>query len=189
VCTDPRRARDGSVEPYLAAALGKLAATFVALERIRWCSGSAYCRAVFALDGRQGRPRLTRAPRARRDLSLRATLRIRPRFGGLNRTLPANVPKFDQPHPETGFDRECVSSNPLTPASQSRCRRCHPSKRRKARYWRAFAIRRRSLDPQIGELAGRFGKSLRPLYRGYSRFGETRAGDEVRSHCVLELAV
>jgi acetolactate synthase-1/2/3 large subunit len=37
----------------LAAALGKLAATFVALERIRWCSGSAYCRAVFALDGRQ----------------------------------------------------------------------------------------------------------------------------------------
>jgi hypothetical protein len=38
---------------------------------------------------------------------------------GLNRTLPANVPKFDQPHPETGFDRECVSSNPLTPASQS----------------------------------------------------------------------
>jgi hypothetical protein len=38
---------------------------------------------------------------------------------GLNRTLPANVPKFDQPHPETGFDRECVSSNPLTPATQS----------------------------------------------------------------------
>jgi hypothetical protein len=39
--------------------------------------------------------------------------------GGLNRTLPANVPKFDQPHPETGFDRECMSSNPLTPATQS----------------------------------------------------------------------
>jgi hypothetical protein len=38
---------------------------------------------------------------------------------GSNWTLPANIPKFNEPHRETGFDRECVSSNPLTPANQS----------------------------------------------------------------------
>jgi hypothetical protein len=52
-----------------------------------------------------------------------------------------------------------------SPARQSRGRRYLPSKSRKARCWRAFAIRRRSLNSQIGKLACHFGKSLRPDLR------------------------
>jgi hypothetical protein len=32
---------------------------------------------------------------------------------------PPHIPKFEETHAETGFDRECASSNPLTPANQS----------------------------------------------------------------------
>jgi hypothetical protein len=45
---------------------------------------------------------------------------------GLNWRMPANVPKFGGAHAETGFDRECVSSNHLSPASQSGTQRNHP---------------------------------------------------------------
>jgi hypothetical protein len=41
------------------------------------------------------------------------------------RSNPRNIPKFEDLHAETGFDRECVSSNPLTPASQSFNRRLY----------------------------------------------------------------
>jgi hypothetical protein len=67
-----------------------------------------------------------------------------------------------------------------SPARQSRGQRCSSSMRRKARCWRAFAVRRRSLNSQVGELAGQFGNSLRRLPRIFPFWG-TRAGDEVRS--------
>jgi len=35
------------------------------------------------------------------------------------RSDPRHIPKFGETHAETGFDRECASSNPLTPAKQS----------------------------------------------------------------------
>jgi len=45
---------------------------------------------------------------------------LRPRsFGQQIPALPRHIPKFEETHAETGFDRECVSSNPLTPANQS----------------------------------------------------------------------
>jgi hypothetical protein len=56
----------------------------------------------------------------------------------------------------------CGGSNPPAPARQSRGRTCHPSKGRKACCRRPFAIRRQSLNSQIGKLACHFGKSLRP---------------------------
>ncbi len=55
------------------------------------------------------------------------------------------------------------SSIPSAPASQSRSRRYHPAKSRKARCWRAFAIGRKSLNSQIGEFSGQSGESLRRL--------------------------
>jgi hypothetical protein len=58
------------------------------------------------------------------------------------------------------------------PARQSGSRRKYPSKERKAGFWRAFAIRRRSLNSQIGEFAGCFGKSLRLLPRIFPFSGD-----------------
>jgi hypothetical protein len=60
-------------------------------------------------------------------------------------------------------------SIPPAPARQSRGGTCHPSKGRKARCWRAFAIRHRSLNSQIGELAGH--RDCRPMVQ--SRHGST----------------
>jgi hypothetical protein len=47
-----------------------------------------------------------------------------------------------------------------------------PSNERKARCWRAFVIRHRSLNSQIGELAGRSEKSLRRLPRIFPFSGD-----------------
>jgi|GEM_PF-6799790 len=45
---------------------------------------------------------------------------LRPRsFGQQIPALPRHIPKFEETHAETQFDRECASSNPLTPARQS----------------------------------------------------------------------
>ena len=68
----------------------------------------------------------------------------------------------------------CGGSNPPAPARHSRGRTCHPSKGRKARCWRPFAIRRRSLNSQIGKLACHFGKSLRPKSAKTPVFGRQR---------------
>jgi hypothetical protein len=68
---------------------------------------------------------------------------------------------------------ECTSSNPPRSARHSRGRRCYPSKTRKARCWRPFAIRRRSLSSQNGELAGHFGKSLRRTPRTFPFWGDS----------------
>src|ERR1700704_3326675 len=45
---------------------------------------------------------------------------LRPRsFGQQIPALPRHIPKFEETHAETQFDRECASLNPLTPARQS----------------------------------------------------------------------
>jgi len=43
----------------------------------------------------------------------------------------AHIPKLTEGQIGTGFDRECVSSNPLTPASQSGARRKCPRRSEK----------------------------------------------------------
>ena len=43
----------------------------------------------------------------------------------------AHIPKLTEGQIGTGFDRECVSSNPLTPASQSGARRKCPCRSEK----------------------------------------------------------
>src|ERR1700733_13321882 len=51
-----------------------------------------------------------------------------------------HIPKFEETHAETGFDRECASPNPLTPARHSAFQRIFFFSSRKARQWRAFLI-------------------------------------------------
>jgi hypothetical protein len=67
-----------------------------------------------------------------------------------------------------GRDHHCVASQP------SRGGRGNPQRARKACCWRVLATRRRSLNSQIGELAGHFGKSLRPRPRIFPSWGVAR---------------
>ena len=98
-----------------------------------------------------------------------------------SRRMRANIPKFEGTYAETGFDRECVSSNPLTPARQSRRRRNHPGNRQKGPQLAGFGDLTKGLWPP------EFAKSRANLpkvsgrHREYSRFRETDAGDWVRS--------
>jgi hypothetical protein len=74
----------------------------------------------------------------------------------------AHIPKLTEGQIETGFDRECVSSNPLTPANQSGHSPTPPDQPRKARIWRAFVHLGKSLGGEIDPGRRQIPESLRP---------------------------
>jgi len=85
------------------------------------------------------------------------------------------IAKFPVKFPDTkGILIETGAICTASPARQSRGRRCRSSMRRKARCWRDFVVWRRSLNSQIGELPGQFGKSLRLLLRIFPFWGDAR---------------
>src|ERR1700733_13161879 len=86
------------------------------------------------------------------------------------------------------LNRECGSSNPPRSARQSGSRRKYPSKERKARFWRAFSIGRRSLNSQIGELAGCREKSPATT-ANIPIFGRLSLETRFDLHCVRDAAV
>jgi hypothetical protein len=75
---------------------------------------------------------------------------------------PRHIPKFGNAHAETGFDRECVSSNPLTPARHSRIRPGSPRNAKYRRKYRIFARAVLSPDSQFADLGAPIAKNLRP---------------------------
>jgi hypothetical protein len=91
------------------------------------------------------------------------------------RSDPRHIPKFGETHPETGFDRECASSNPLTPASHSKVRETRSPIMRKARQWRAFAPPRSVSTFRIGDLGGPNREKSPPEAANIPVFGRLRS--------------
>ena len=96
------------------------------------------------------------------------------------RGRPSHIPKFANARAETGFDRECVSSNPLTPARQSSLRPRSPRNGRIGRKRGLFTHPASSPGAQIGNLGAAIAESLRPSPQIFP-FAQTAGGDWVRS--------
>ena len=99
-----------------------------------------------------------------------------------SRRMRANIPKFEGTYAETGFDRECASSNPLTPANQSGLKRFLRWKSQKCPQNGGFHEPLRSLYITnahfwSAKLTKVFGRLC-----NYSHFRETVFGDWFDSH-------
>ena len=81
------------------------------------------------------------------------------------------IPDFAMWAPETGFDRECVSSNPVTPANQSRLRTPGTRSHRKARQLGLIGQCKQSPSYQIGNEVGQFAESLHGFIELFPFFG------------------
>ena len=99
-------------------------------------------------------------------------------FWGLKRFWRAVTdlifPKFEKTHAETGFDRECVSSNPLAPATHSSVLPGFPRDPGMGRKSRLFAHSLWSPDSRFAELAAEIPESLRPFLQIFPFWGDYR---------------
>jgi len=93
----------------------------------------------------------------------------------------AHIPKLTEGQIETGFDRECVSSNPLTPANQSVAWRFYPPRCQKCPQVAGFYDSTDGLQVPSLATSGSDSPIVSGRYSKYSRFRETAAGDSVRS--------
>ena len=90
------------------------------------------------------------------------------------------IPKFEERRAETRFDRECVSSNPLTPANQSDNLRLCSHKSHKLPPIAGFCkLAARLQTPKSPNSEAKLPRVSVECLK-YSRFWETDAGDRVR---------
>jgi hypothetical protein len=92
-----------------------------------------------------------------------------------------NIPKFEGTRAETGFDRECASSNPLTRANQSRAQGLCPPQRQKGPPMAGFFILAVCLQTRDLGSSGTKQPIVSGGYLKNSHLWETAAGDRVRS--------
>jgi hypothetical protein len=103
-----------------------------------------------------------------------------------SRCMRTNIPKFEETHAETGFDRECASSNPLTPASHSCFERISLFLTRKARPCGLFLSSKVSRDRRSHFFSKKFPKVSSRIQEN-SRLPETGLGKRPGGRGLLPL--